>query len=269
MAIKTDWLDFDVVVVGSGGAGAQAARAAAEAGARVLVVSKDPVGCSDTKISEGIATVRQSGADDDSEEVLSENLKMAGGDLPLQSVTDAFAKDSQSAYDEYRKQGLRPPIDTSRDTPQPLPLPMGGHTRRRSVGHANWNAILQGGRIEYLEDDWFLDLVAQRNEKKQIVGGVIYDASEGRLIAVRSPAVVIAAGGLSTLFFPKTDTMRGNTGDSYAIAARAGAELVDMEQLQFLPFCLASPPSYEGLLCGEPHSQLPWCAPGQGRQGNP
>lgn len=84
------------------------------------------------------------------------------------------------------------------------------------------------------------------------MGGVIYDASEGRLIAVRSPAVVIAAGGLSTLFFPKTDTMRGNTGDSYAIAARAGAELVDMEQLQFLPFCLASPPSYEGLLCGEP-----------------
>ncbi len=70
--------------------------------------------------------------------------------------------------------------------------------------------------------------------------------------AVSAPAVVIAAGGLSTLYFPKTDTMRGNTGDSFAVAARAGAELVDMEQVQFLPFCLASPPSYEGLLCGEP-----------------
>ena len=55
-----------------------------------------------------------------------------------------------------------------------------------------------------------------------------------------------------TLFFPKTDTMRGNTGDSYAIGIRAGAHLVDMEQIQFLPFCLASPPSYEGLLAGEP-----------------
>ena len=63
---------------------------------------------------------------------------------------------------------------------------------------------------------------------------------------------MVAAGGLSTLYFPKTDTMRGNTGDSYAVAARAGADLVDMEQVQFLPFCLASPPSYEGLLCGEP-----------------
>ena len=56
---------------------------------------------------------------------------------------------------------------------------------------------------------------------------------------------------MSTIF-SKTDTMRGNTGDSYAIAMRAGADLVDMEQLQFLPFCLASPPSYEGLLAGEP-----------------
>ena len=46
--------------------------------------------------------------------------------------------------------------------------------------------------------------------------------------------------------------MRGNTGDSYAIAARAGAELVDMEQIQFLPFCLTSPPAFEGLLGGEP-----------------
>ena len=48
--------------------------------------------------------------------------------------------------------------------------------------------------------------------------------------------MIIAAGGLSTLFFPKTDTMRGNTGDSYAIGIRAGAHLVDMEQIQFLPF---------------------------------
>ena len=102
MAIETEWRDYDVLVVGSGGAGAHAARAAAEDGATVLVVSKDPIGCSDTKISEGIATVRQTGADDDSEEVLSENLKMAGGDLPLQSITDAFAQDSKSAYDTYR-----------------------------------------------------------------------------------------------------------------------------------------------------------------------
>ena len=264
MPIEVEWCTYDVVVVGSGGAGSHAAQAAAATGARVLVVSKDPIGASDTKISEGIATVRESGSDDDSEETLSENLKMAGGDLPLNAITDAFAADSKAAYDTYRMQGLRPDIDTDRDTPRPLPLPMGGHTRRRSVGHrnsgvafghANWNAVVQGDRIDYLEDCWFLDLVTEDGPDGapgSVVGGIIYHAALGKLIAVKSSSVVIASGGLSTLYFPKTDTMRGNTGDSYAIAARAGADLVDMEQVQFLPFCLASPPSYEGLLVGEP-----------------
>jgi succinate dehydrogenase/fumarate reductase flavoprotein subunit len=265
MTIEVEWRDYDVIVVGSGGAGSMAARAAADDGARVLVVSKDPVGCSDTKISEGNATVRAVATDGDTEETLSENIRMAGGNLPVQSITDAFAKDSQSAFDLFRAQGLRPAIDHERDGPKATPMAFGGHNHRRSVGlpnhgiafaHAGWNAVVQGNGVDYLEDAWFLDLVTDEGDdgESRIVGGLIYHASAGTLIAVRAPAVVIAAGGLSTLFFPKTDTMRGNTGDSYAIAARAGADLVDMEQCQFLPFCIASPPSYEGLLVGEPAS---------------
>ena len=264
MSIKTEWLSYDVIVVGSGGAGAQAASAAADQGVKVLLVSKDPLGASDTKISEGLATVRESGSDDDMEEVLSENIKLAGGDLPIKNLTDTFSKYSKEAYDKYREHGLRPSINKEKNRPQSLPLAMGGHNRNRSVGHenhgvafghANWDAIIKEKNIDYLEDAWFLDLVVDRNNKSTnpiIVGGLIYDASKGVLLAINSPSVIIASGGLSTLFFPKTDTMRGNTGDSYAIALRAGADLVDMEQLQFLPFCLASPPSYEGLLAGEP-----------------
>ncbi|MED6309043.1 MAG: FAD-binding protein, partial [Pseudomonadota bacterium] len=247
MTIETEWRDYDVVVVGSGGAGSIAARVAADEGARVLVVSKDPIGCSDTKISEGNATVRAVAVDDDTEETLSENVRMAGGNLPVKEITNAFAKDSQSAFDLFRTQGLRPAIDHERDGPKATPMAFGGHNKRRSVGlpnhgiafgHANWNAVVQGNGVDYLEDAWFLDLVTgeTKDDKTRIVGGLIYDASGGKLIAVRAPAVIIAAGGLSTLFFPKTDTMRGNTGDSYAVAARAGAELVDMEQVQFLPF---------------------------------
>ena len=264
MSIEIEWLSYDVMVVGSGGAGAQAASAASEQGARVLLVSKDPLGASDTKISEGLATVRESGSDDDIEEVLSENVKLAGGDLPIKKLTDTFSKYSKEAYDKYRENGLRPSINKSKNRPQSLPLAMGGHNRNRSVGHenhgvafghANWDAIIKEKNIDYLEDAWFLDLAvdnSSKDNKSTIVGGLVYDASKGVLLAIKSPSVIIAAGGLSTLFFPKTDTMRGNTGDSYAIAVRAGADLVDMEQLQFLPFCLASPPSYEGLLAGEP-----------------
>ena len=263
MRISLVWKQYDVLVVGSGGAGSNAAETASEMGASVLVVTKDPLSASDTKISEGIATVRASGSEDDTEDTLSENLLLAGGDLPDANITSAFARDSQMAYDKVRANGLRPKISAITKNPDPLPLPMGGHTKRRSIGHknsgvafghANWNSIVKDTKIDYKEDCWLVDIITGNNkdDTKSIVGALIYDAQRGELLAVVCASIVVASGGLSTIYFPKTDTMRGNTGDSYAIAARAGAELVDMEQIQFLPFCLTSPPSFEGLLGGEP-----------------
>ena len=262
MGMEIVWKDYDVIVVGSGGAGSAAAHAASGAGARVLVVAKDPIGCSDSKIAEGIVTVRGVAEDTDSHEALSDNLRIAGGDLPLPEITQAFADDSEEAYDWLRRQGVRPRIEKNKAAPVALPIPLGGHTHRRSVGHDNgglsvghaaWNAVVQGNGIDYVEDSWFLEIVtASTSDEPSVVGGLIYDAGRGELLCVRAPAVIVAAGGLSTLYFPNTDTMRGNTGDSYALAVRAGAELIDMEQVQFLPFCLTAPPSYEGLLAGEP-----------------
>ena len=263
MRISLVWKQYDVLVVGSGGAGSNAAETASEMGASVLVVAKDPLSASDTKISEGIATVRASGSEDDTEDTLSENLLLAGGDLPDANITSAFARDSQMAYDKVRANGLRPKISAITKNPDPLPLPMGGHTKRRSIGHknsgvafghANWNSIVKDTKIDYKEDCWLVDIITGNNkdDTKSIVGALIYDAQRGELLAVVCASIVVASGGLSTIYFPKTDTMRGNTGDSYAIAARAGAELVDMEQIQFLPFCLTSPPAFEGLLGGEP-----------------
>jgi fumarate reductase flavoprotein subunit len=122
-AIETEWRDYDVIVVGSGGAGGAAAHAATEAGARVLVVSKDPIGCSDTKIAEGVTTVRASAEDGDTEAVLSENLRIAGGDLPPPEITQAFAQDTEDAYNWLRRHGVRPRIDQARGTPRTLPIP--------------------------------------------------------------------------------------------------------------------------------------------------
>lgn len=264
MTIEVEWRDYDVIVVGSGGAGSAAADAAAAEGARVLVVSKDPIACSDTKISEGNATVRGSVSDADTEQELSDNLRVSGADLPLPALTEAYAKDSRAGYDWYRTHGLRPKINPDRQGPYARPLAKGGHTVARSVGHKNagvafshagWDAVVESSTIDYLEDAWFLDLAvepAADGAPGRVVGGLVYHAAAGVLVAVRAPAVVMASGGLNTLYFPKTDTMRGNTGDGYAAAARAGADLVDMEQVQFLPFCLTAPASYEGLLVGEP-----------------
>ena len=257
---KIKKLACDVIVVGSGGSGSSAAQAVAEQGLEVIVISKDPMSSSDTKICEGVMTVREAGDNSDTEQVLANNINLAGGDLPDKKITAAFARDSKNAYDRLRVNGLRPSINTDRNTPKTLAIAMGGHNKSRSVGHknsglsfghVNWDTIVKFNNIKYFEDCWFLDIVKNLSTQA-VVGGLAYDACSGVLLSIKAKAVIIAAGGLSTLFFPKTDTMRGNTGDSYAIGLRAGAHMVDMEQIQFLPFCLASPPSYEGLLAGEP-----------------
>ncbi len=259
-------INCDAIVVGSGGTGSQAVQALAEEGNSIVVISKDPMSSSDTKICEGVITVRQSGDSSDSEEVLSDNIKLAGGDLPDKKITDAFAKDSKEAYDRLRNNGLRPSINFENNSPKTLAIAMGGHNKSRSVGHknsglafghTNWDTIIKYSNVEYYEDCWFLDIIKKEYDNEngiisKVVGGIAYDAARGKFLMIKAKTVILASGGLSTLFFPKTDTMRGNTGDSYAIALRAGSKLLDMEQIQFLPFCLASPPSYEGLLAGEP-----------------
>ena len=261
-----EYLDCDVIVVGSGGTGSQAVQAAAEEGLKVIVISKDPMSSSDTKICEGVITVRQSGDNTDTEEILSENIKLAGADLPDKKITVAFANDSKDAYDRLRVNGLRPSINKGKNKPKTLAIAMGGHNKSRSVGHknsgvafghTNWDTIIKYKNVEYFEDCWFLEVVKEEIEGNKgknikVLGGIVYDAARGKVLFINAPSVVIASGGLSSLYFPKTDTMRGNTGDSYALGIKAGADLLDMEQIQFLPFCLASPPSYEGLLAGEP-----------------
>ena len=205
-------------------------------------------------------TVREAGDENDSERSYPNNIKLVGGDLPDKKITEAFAKDSKEAYDRLRENGLRPSINKAKNTPKTLAIAMGGHNRSRSVGHknsglsfghVNWDTIIKFKNITYFEDCWFIDVVKNTNTNN-IVGGIAYDACNGKLLSIKAKAVIIAAGGLSTLFFPKTDTMRGNTGDSYAIGIRAGANLVDSGTNTISTFLHSLTTSYEGLLAGEP-----------------
>ncbi len=254
-------LDCDVLVVGSGGAGTAAACAAMEQGASVILVSKDPMVCSDTKISEGIISVRASGGEDDTPEALSRNLRVQGDDLAEPELPRVFAEDSRATYDWLQSQGLVSEQD-QQGHPLPLSIPMGGHTHARSVphrnggldmGHALWHAIHTSGEhqqpLTTLEDAWVLELY---RTEQGVVGALIYQAKTGRFVSIRAPSTVLACGGVSTLYFPNTDTMRGNTGDAYALALKAGAQLVDMEQIQFIPFAAVKPAAYRGLIVGEP-----------------
>lgn len=252
---------FDVVVVGSGAAGCAAASAAAIAGRRVLLLSKDPFAASDTKIAEGIVTVLGSAEQADTFDVLSLNMRVQGDDLADSQLTEAFARDSESAYRWLIEHGLLSGLNEDNSL-QVLPVPLGGHDRRRSVEHENgaldyahalWNAVHRHSDITVMEDAWALDIL-KAEEPNRVVGLMVYHAARGEFHCISCQSLVLACGGASSLYYPCTDTMRGNTGDGYAMALRAGLALVDMEQVQFLPFGIAAPRAYEGILAGEPVS---------------
>ena len=253
------YIDTDVLVIGSGGAGLTAATVAVSEGARVWLVSKDPLAGSDTKISEGIITVMGSGSSADTTEELVTNMRLQGDDLSDPAIVGAFAEDSQVAYHWLQQVGMRPRLDNN-GKPEIVPIPLGGHTKARSVKHQqkglDFGTVLRNScsaaeNQHIIEDAWALDLIMDDN---RAIGALVYHAATGEFIAFSAKAIVLACGGFSSLYFPNTDTMRGNTGDAFAMALRAGASLIDMEQVQFLPFGLIHPPAFQGLLVGEPAS---------------
>jgi succinate dehydrogenase/fumarate reductase flavoprotein subunit len=242
----------DVLVVGGGGAGLATAAEAAGAGAEVLLVSKDPLSVGDTRISTGVVALPGSGSADDGPERLVEDMRASGGGLADEGLLRAYAGDLEGAYRWLEGGGLR--ARRGPDGPAALPAPMGGHSRPRSVPHPGRGGDVvealaaRAAGVDALDDAWCCEIL---KAGERAAGALIWLAREGRPLVVQSRAVVLATGGLGTLYFPHTDTLRGNTGDGFALAARAGAALVQMEQVQFTPFGMAGPAGFAGLPLGE------------------
>jgi succinate dehydrogenase/fumarate reductase flavoprotein subunit len=135
--------------------------------------------------------------------------------------------------------------------------PPGGHRASRviaspavgvSMGHTMRSAAARAG-LDVLEETVCSELLVEDGE---VVGATALHTPSGEALALLAKSIIIAAGGAGSLYYPHTDCMPSVTGDSYGLALRAGAELVDMEQVQYLPFAITHPPSLLGALCGEP-----------------
>ncbi|MDT0276487.1 L-aspartate oxidase [Blastococcus goldschmidtiae] len=234
----------DVVVVGSGAAGLMAAVALAETGRSVTVVTKGELGAGSTPWAQGgLAAVL--GADDDAELHVQDTL-VAGAGLCDEPAVRALVTEAPGAIAQLRELGARLDLD---DVGRPALTREGGHSRDRIV-HAGGDAsgaevtrtlatALRARGIAVLEHTVALDAlhaadggVAGVRTARLTDDGALTDVTD-----LHARAVVLATGGFGQVFTATTNPA-GATGDGLALALRAGAEIADVELVQFHPTAL-------------------------------
>ncbi|MFG2595557.1 L-aspartate oxidase [Streptomyces sp. NPDC048462] len=236
-------IDADVVVVGSGVAGLTVALRCDAAGLRTVVVTKTGLGDGSTRWAQGgIASAHGEG--DTPQQHLDDTL-VAGAGLCDENAVRALVTEGPDAVRRLIATGAR--FDTSPEGGLHLARE-GGHHRRRVV-HAGGDATgaevsralvdaVRSAALRTIEGALVLDLLTDTGGRA--AGVTLHVMGEGEhdgVGAVRAPAVVLATGGMGQVFSATTNPSL-STGDGVALALRAGAEVSDLEFVQFHPTVL-------------------------------
>jgi len=228
----------DVVVVGSGAAGLAAALAAAGHGRSVLLLSKDGLGAGSTPLAQGgLAAAIGPG---DSPALHERDTLEAGAGLCDPAAVAALVSDAPGEIARLASQGAR--------LEQTALHLEGGHSRSRIVNaggdaiggevHRVLRAALLASRVQVLTHCVVLDaLTGDCGAVGGVVAGIAGPDGVLRVGTVTAAAVVLATGGFGQAYATTTNPA-GLTGDGLALAARAGAELRDVEFVQFHPTVL-------------------------------
>jgi succinate dehydrogenase/fumarate reductase flavoprotein subunit len=247
--------DFDVIVLGAGGAGCAAAITAARNGTSVALISKEGIGMGNTRMSGG--EVSSSGVvEGDSPEVLKRDMMKGGEYLSNRDLVDVIARNASSAIRFVQSLGHYFRRDQEGRFSAKAASRLGGHSFPRSFGglaasiaHALRNAVANTKSISVFEDTLVVSLLREGDE---IRGALGVDLKTSECVVLKAKATVLATGGCGWLYYPQTTNNRTATGDGYAIAFEAGVQLVDMEMVQFFPFAMNHPPHLAGTLLDEP-----------------
>ncbi|MFI8854731.1 L-aspartate oxidase [Streptomyces sp. NPDC053499] len=245
-------LDADVVVVGSGVAGLTAALRCAAGGARTVVVTKARLNAGSTRWAQG-GIAAALGEGDSPEQHLDDTLE-AGVGLCDENAVRTLVTEGPAAVRRLIEAGAD--FDRSTETGQIALTREGGHHRNRIV-HAGGDATgaevsralvdaVRAQNIRTIENALVLDLL--KDADGHTAGVTLHVMGEGQhdgVGAVRAPAVVLATGGMGQVFAATTNPAV-STGDGVALALRAGAEVSDLEFVQFHPTVLYLGPEAEG-----------------------
>jgi L-aspartate oxidase len=245
-------LRVDVAVVGAGAAGLYAALTAAAEGARVALVSRSPLAQTASFWAQG--GIAAALADDDSPELHIEDTLTAGRAAARASAVRVLCEESPARVHDLERLGVS--FDADRHGNLALGLE-GGHSRRRIVhagGAATGRRITRelsalaavDERIEVLEPRAATSLTTHEGR----CVGLVARPRRGDPLPVLARAVVLATGGMAALWQRSTNP-RGAVGAGLLLAHAAGAELADLEFMQFHPTALRRDGPRDGFLITE------------------
>jgi succinate dehydrogenase / fumarate reductase flavoprotein subunit len=246
--------DFDVIVIGAGGAGLRAAIEASAGGVKVGLVCKSLLGKAHTVMAEGGVAAAMGHLDpqDNWQTHFMDTMK-GGSFLNHWRMAQLHAQEAPDRVRELEQWGAL--FDRTPDG-RILQRAFGGHTWKR-LAHVGDRTGLE--MIRTLQDrgvhsglDVYMECTITRllKDGDRIAGALGYWRESGRFVVFRARAVVIATGGVGKAYRVTSNSWE-YTGDGQALAYDAGAELIDMEFLQFHPTGMVWPPGVMGLLVTE------------------
>ena len=254
MTTEYETHDHDVLIIGAGGAGLRAALGALAQGAKVGVVCKSLLGKAHTVMAEGGIAAAMANVDSGDDWRTHFRDTMRGGKfLNNWRIAQIHAQEAPERVRELEQWGAL--FDRTKDG-EILQRAFGGHTFRR-LCHVGDRTGLE--MIRTLQDrgvqmgiDVFMECTVSRllKDGDRIAGAFGYWREQGRFVIFRAKSIVIATGGIGKAYKITSNSWE-YTGDGMALAYGAGADLLDMEFVQFHPTGMVWPPGVQGLLVTE------------------
>jgi len=246
--------DYDVLVIGAGGAGLRAAIEASANGVRVGVITKSLLGKAHTVMAEGGIAAALGNVDDrDNWKVHFADTMRGGQYLNDWRMAELHAKEAPDRVRELEAWGAL--FDRTKDG-RILQRNFGGHRYPR-LAHVGDRTGLE--MIRTLQDhgihlgiDVHMEstVLTLLKDSGRIAGAFGYERERGRFLVFQARAVVLATGGIGRAYQVTSNSWE-YTGDGHALAYDAGASLSDMEFVQFHPTGMIWPPSVRGILVTE------------------